>query len=64
VEESWYINYYLCERCGCSWTDPWDCMCNDRCPNCDIEMTPYASYDFVAGKNIDHTAADPSFGSF
>lgn len=37
-----YTNYYLCE-CGAEWNNEDDCMCNDRCPQCRTEMTPYAS---------------------
>jgi hypothetical protein len=54
MNEDWYINHYLCVRCGYAWTDAWDCMCNDRCPQCDIEMTPYASNDVVKRQYIDH----------
>lgn len=35
-----YIKYYECE-CGCEWTDTWDCLCNDRCPDCNREIQPY-----------------------
>ena len=55
MSESWYSNHYKCVRCGCAWTDAWDCMCNDRCPECNIEMIPYASYDFLQQCLIDHT---------
>lgn len=41
----WFLNRYKCEQCSFVWDDEWSCMCNDRCPECDIEMTPYASLD-------------------
>lgn len=37
-----FENHYHC-RCGCQWTDVWDCMCNDRCPACNTETEPYDS---------------------
>ena len=54
MNEPWYSNQYACVRCGFEWQDNWDCMCNDRCPQCDIEMTPYASIDLLSGSYIDH----------
>lgn len=38
-----YLNYYKCSECGIEWEDEWDCMCNDKCPNCDAEIEPYKS---------------------
>ena len=37
-------NHYLCP-CGTEWEDVWSCGCNDRCPNCNKEIEPYASDD-------------------
>lgn len=37
-----YRNFYRCP-CGCEWDDEWDCMCNDRCPDCDAECEPFDS---------------------
>ena len=37
-----YRNFYRCP-CGCEWADEWDCMCNDRCPDCDAECEPFDS---------------------
>jgi hypothetical protein len=39
-----YTNYYKCE-CGCEWEDYADCMCNDRCPDCNTEIEPYQSIE-------------------
>jgi hypothetical protein len=52
-----YVNHYECIRCHHFWSDEWDCMCDDRCPSCDLEMTPYLSYDRITGRNYDHTQA-------
>ena len=40
-----FRNYYRCERDGTEWSDDWSCMCNDRCPTCDAEISPYYSED-------------------
>jgi hypothetical protein len=40
-----YTNHYLCPNDSTRWDDNWSCMCNDRCPNCDAEIEPYASTD-------------------
>lgn len=42
----WYINHYRCP-CGSEWEDEWDCMCNDRCPNCNKEIEPYESEETI-----------------
>lgn len=39
-----YTNYYRCP-CGEEWDDEWSCACNDRCPACNKEVTPYISDD-------------------
>ena len=33
----WYLKRYTCD-CGTQWEDEWDCLCNDRCPNCNAEI--------------------------
>ena len=48
-----YINYYSCDHKGSLkegqrksyWTDAWSCMCNDRCPVCNHEVSPFESID-------------------
>lgn len=35
----WFANHYDCP-CGCTWTDEWDCMCDDDCPECGITCSP------------------------
>jgi hypothetical protein len=41
----WFQNCYRCMRCRKEWENEWSCRCNDRCPDCDIEITPYSSLD-------------------
>jgi len=41
----WFINHYRCERCDTEWQDEHDCTCDDKCPNCNLAMTPYESED-------------------
>lgn len=38
-----FLNRYRCPTCQIDWQDEWDCGCNDRCPQCNKEITPYAS---------------------
>jgi hypothetical protein len=38
-----FVNYY--EHCGTTWTDVWDCTCNDKCPVCGAEIEPFHSED-------------------
>lgn len=40
-----FRNYYKCSECGAEWVDEWDCQCNDRCPNCNVETEPHHSED-------------------
>jgi hypothetical protein len=35
----WFRKRHACP-CGADWWDEWDCLCNDRCPNCDAEIEP------------------------
>ena len=43
-----YLNHYKCSVCGCEWTDEWDCMCDDRCPECDTSISPNMSEELCA----------------
>lgn len=38
-----YRNIYDCSRCGTHWEDEWSCMCDDRCPNCNLSNSPTES---------------------
>jgi len=38
-----YLNEYYCAHCDIHWDDVWDCMCNDKCPECDKEIEPFKS---------------------
>ena len=40
-----FRNYYYCAACGCGWDDSWSSVCNDRCPQCDLEVEPLSSED-------------------
>jgi hypothetical protein len=41
---AWFRNYYKCPGCGCIWTDPWSCMCDDDCRTCsNRHISPYDS---------------------
>jgi hypothetical protein len=40
-----YTNHYLCPNDNTRWDDDWSSTCNDRCPDCDAEIEPYASTD-------------------
>ena len=42
---AWFRNSYWHDECGLRWTDEWSCACNDRCPECNAEIEPYASED-------------------
>jgi hypothetical protein len=41
----WFENSYDCSECGTTWTDEWSCMCDDRCPECNVETEPTSSID-------------------
>ena len=40
MKTPWYRKYYRCSN-GHEWQDEWDCLCNDRCPECNEETEPY-----------------------
>jgi hypothetical protein len=40
---NWFRNYY--RHCGKEWTDVWNAECDDDCPVCGKEITPYRSED-------------------
>ncbi len=45
---AWFANHYVCEACGCSWTDEWSCACDDECPACGAsDMSPMDSDDLT-----------------
>ena len=41
------VNFYKCPSCGAAWTDQWSCACNDRCPECGVEVEPEESEELV-----------------
>ncbi len=38
-----FKNLYRCSYCDQHWSDIWDCVCNDNCPNCQKSYAPYKS---------------------
>jgi transcription initiation factor IIE alpha subunit len=38
-----YHNFYCCSECGEEWENDADSECNDRCPQCNVEIEPYKS---------------------
>lgn len=45
---AWFLNYYTCDRCKCTWTDEWSCTCDDDCPRCGARhMSPDQSDDLT-----------------
>lgn len=42
-----FLNHYHCGHCDADWDDVWDCMCNDRCPECNAEIEPYESEELT-----------------
>lgn len=45
-----YINHYRCEYCGTEWEDQWSCACDDECPGCGRDISPY-SFEIVGEDN-------------
>jgi predicted nucleic acid-binding Zn-ribbon protein len=45
---AWYLNKYKCEDCGAVWEDQWSCSCDDECPECSVDHSPYNSVDMSA----------------
>ena len=52
--EAQYINFYHCPEDGEKWQDEWSCMCNDKCPVCNKEITPYESIHIDTNEVIKH----------
>jgi rubrerythrin len=40
-----FHNFYHCVKCGEEWDDYWYSQCDDHCPLCNAEMTPYESIE-------------------
>jgi rubrerythrin len=40
-----FENHYKCKGCNYSWTDFWDCACDDECPMCGVPHSPRDSID-------------------
>jgi hypothetical protein len=37
------INYHYCADCDIAWEDEWECACDDECPGCRRDFTPFDS---------------------
>lgn len=44
---AWFLNRYRCDHCGTKWDDEWSCMCNDECPTCGDDQSPFESDDLT-----------------
>lgn len=42
-------NHYRCPECDTEWEDIHSCACDDRCPKCNVPVTPYDSEDIQGG---------------
>lgn len=41
-----FTNRYECPRCGYTWSDEWDCACDDDCGECGLRhISPVESED-------------------
>jgi len=40
-----FLNHYYCPDCNIEWDDEWDSTCDDECPECRKEYSPYKSED-------------------
>ena len=36
-------NYYYCAECDIAWEDEWSCGCDDECPGCGNDYSPFDS---------------------
>ncbi len=49
-----FINCYHCEACDVEWTDEWSCACDDECPECGRDFSPYDSDEVLPPDRMDH----------
>jgi hypothetical protein len=48
-----FLNYYV--HCATQWTDEWDCMCNDQCPECHTkDIEPYQSKEITTTVGVSY----------
>jgi hypothetical protein len=43
IIEKHFNNFYKCDNCNTHWISKWSCQCNDRCPDCGVEIEPFES---------------------
>lgn len=46
---AWFLNHYICARCGRDWDDEWSCMCDDDCPHCGARHISPSESDELTG---------------
>lgn len=39
--ERHFTNYYHCAGCDKEWESYWSCACDDQCPRCGLDHSPY-----------------------
>ena len=47
-----YRNFY--RHCKTKWDDCWDSTCNDKCPVCGKEISPYKSEEYKEDESVDN----------
>lgn len=35
-----FLKHHYCPDCNINWTDTWECLCDDNCPQCDTPTGP------------------------
>lgn len=46
-QPSQFRNHYHCPNCDARWDDDWSCACDDRCPQCDLSVSPCLTEDLA-----------------
>lgn len=54
ADEPRFTNHYLCPQDSTRWDSGWSCLCNDRCPTCDVVTEPYATTRNADGSETVH----------
>ena len=52
-----YTNHHICMKDSVRWDSAWSCMCNDRCPTCDVVVEPFATTRNSDGRETIHNQA-------
>lgn len=43
---AWFIKDHKCPSCDHEWTDAWECLCDDECPECGTDTPPHTWEDW------------------